>query len=108
VITRASKVLVHSDWSGTDYKLLVQSQDQLERRLDELAIDSVIVDTARATDPPPHQALLEEAVWTSPAWKRGEQTGHLVLYRRIRSPAFPRRPRQVDLLDKIGTVIQEP
>ena len=42
-ILRASKVLAESGWNGEGYRLLTPTQDAVSRRLDELAVDIVIL-----------------------------------------------------------------
>src|SRR5262249_6135119 len=44
VIVRGTKALSSSDWNGGGYKLLASTPAEVDRRLDELALDILIVD----------------------------------------------------------------
>jgi hypothetical protein len=91
LVARASKVLAESGWNGEDYKLQVQTPSAAARRLDELAIDVVVLDgpTAQA---PPHHVLLGLAVTGNSTWSHCGSAQRLIAYCRAVPPAFPRKP----------------
>jgi hypothetical protein len=95
LVARASKVLAESGWNGEHYKLQVQTPWAVARRLDELAIDVVVLDAPSAQEPP-HHALLGLAVTGNSAWRRCGSTQHLTAYCRSAPPAFPRVPLVLD------------
>jgi Dolichyl-phosphate-mannose-protein mannosyltransferase len=89
---RASKVLSESDWNGNRYRLLTSTQDAVSRRLDELAVDTVILYTPVSKKPWPHHALLRDTVAASPAWRPCASAQNLLAYCRIKPPQAPRQP----------------
>ena len=92
-IMRASKVLAESGWNGEKYRLLTPTQDAVLRRLDELAVQTVVLDsTPNAGPPPPHHALLQSAISASPAWSLCVTMPKLLMYCRIKAPDVPRLP----------------
>jgi hypothetical protein len=91
-VTRATKVLVEAGWNGEGYHLLTPSKDAILRRLDELALDTVILDTPPVQRPPPHHVLLGDALSDSPAWTSCASGQNLVAYCRVTAPKFPRQP----------------
>ena len=92
-IMRASKVLAESGWNGEKYRLLTPTQDAVLRRLDELAVQTVVLDsTPNSGPPPPHHALLQSALSASPAWSLCMTMPKLLTYCRIRAPDVPRLP----------------
>jgi hypothetical protein len=91
LVARSSKVLAQSGWNGEHYKLLVETPAAVARRLDELAINVVILDDPSAQEPPDH-ALLGLAVTGNSAWNRCGSAKKLIAYCRARPPAFPRKP----------------
>ena len=95
LVARASKVLAESDWNGKHYKLQVQTPSAVARRLDELAIDVVVLDAPSAQEPP-HHVLLGLAVTGNSAWSHCGSAQHLIAYCRALPPAFPRKPLVVD------------
>lgn len=90
-IMRASKVLAESDWNGNGYRLLTSTQDAVSRRLDELAVDTVILNTPVTQKPWPHHALLQDTIRASPAWRPCGSAHNLLAYCRIRPPQVPRK-----------------
>lgn len=92
LIARASKLLAQSDWFGEDYSLLLATPDAIWRRLDQLALDVVILHTPPRSHAPPHHGLLDAAMRTSPSWKLCQSAGHLTAYCRTRSPQQAREP----------------
>jgi GT2 family glycosyltransferase len=106
-IARATKVLVEEGWNGEGYHLLTPSSDSILRRIDELALDTVILDTPPLPEQPPHHQLLRNAMETSPAWKPCGSGQDLIAYCRVEPPRFPRQPLHLrvhgwDLTEQIG------
>jgi hypothetical protein len=91
-IVRASKALAEEGWNGEGYRLLTPTGDAISRRLDELAIDIVILDTPLNKHPPAHHVLLRDNLRTSPAWSPCGSAHDLQAYCRIMAPQFPRQP----------------
>jgi hypothetical protein len=91
-VARATKTLVEEGWNGEGYHLLTPSENAILRRLDELALDTVILDTPPAQQPPPHHALLRDAMKNSPAWRACGRGQDLLAYCRVTAPKFPRQP----------------
>jgi hypothetical protein len=59
-VHRASKDLASSTWVGSDYKLLVSSTDDMQRRLDSIGIKLLAIDGSNPLRSlPAHQLLLE-------------------------------------------------
>jgi GT2 family glycosyltransferase len=106
-VTRATKVLVEEGWNGEGYHLLTPSCDSILRRLDELALDIVILDTPPVQQPPPHHQLLREAMANTLAWTLCASGQDLVAYCRVTAPRVPRQPLHLrvqgwDLTEQIG------
>jgi hypothetical protein len=95
LVARASQVLAQSGWNGEHYKLLAQTPEAVARRLDELAIDVVVLDAPSAQEPP-HHALLGLAMTGSSAWSHCGSAQRLIAYCRALPPAFPRKPLVLD------------
>jgi hypothetical protein len=93
MIVRASKTLANMDSNGDYYQLIATSPEEVSRRLDELAIDIVIVTTARPRRP--DQELLI-AILSTPAWRFSASAGSLSAYFRTKPPAVPRKPLTVN------------
>jgi GT2 family glycosyltransferase len=91
-IVRASKALAEEGWNGEGYRLLTPTGDAISRRLDELAIDIVILDTPLNKHPPAHHVLLRDNLRASPAWSPCGSAHDLQAYCRIMAPQFPRQP----------------
>jgi hypothetical protein len=85
----------------------MKTPEEIGARLDELAIEAVIVDTEAQQNIPLHQLLLEQAVKGSRTWTRCAEAGALTGYCRAKPPLCPPQPIQIDLTDKIGSVIHE-
>jgi hypothetical protein len=96
-VVRASKVLAQSGWNGNGYLLLTATRDAVLRRLDELALDTIILDSPPDQTLPPHHALLREAVGNSPAWRSCASSGELIAYCRVSAPEFPRLPLRLEI-----------
>ncbi len=107
IVARASKTLANEGWNGENYRLIARTSDEIEARLDELAIATVIVDAEAGQKAQPHQVLLEQTMKGSPAWMPCAAAGPLTGYCRTRPPSLPPRPLRIDLTDKVGGVIQE-
>jgi hypothetical protein len=94
-IARATKVLAETGWSGEGYHLLTPTVDAVSRRLDELAIEIVILHTPLHHQARPHHVLLQDAVRASPAWRPCGSALDLLAYCRSRAPQVPRQPLQL-------------
>lgn len=92
LVARASKVLVEEGWNGEGYRLLTPTREAVSRRLDELALDTIILDSFRNQPPPPHHALLRDTVSNSAAWRRCGSARDLLAYCRVAAPQYPRQP----------------
>lgn len=90
-VARASKVFASSGWNGENYQLLVNTVAEIDRRLDELAIDEVILDTPDASVPV-HLVATKQAMEGNPDWRLCAQAGRLKAYCRVAKPRFPRVP----------------
>lgn len=95
-IVRASKVLASSGWNGEDYQLQVHTPGEVLRRLDELALDVIIMDRPSVPDPPDH-TLLQSALAKSPSWQVCADSGETTAYCRAKPPAYPRKPLVLDV-----------
>ena len=91
-ITRASKVLVEEGLIGEGYHLLTPSPDSILRRIDELALDTVVLDTPPLQQVPPHHALLRGTMSNTPAWRQCASAQDLLAYCRVTAPSVPRQP----------------
>lgn len=98
-IARASKVLAESGWNGEGYRLLTPGKDAVLQRLDELALDLVILDTSPNPEPWPHHVLLQDTLQASPAWRVCSKAGDLLAYCRTEPPRFPRQPLRLRIHD---------
>jgi hypothetical protein len=93
LIARASKVLSEQGWSGAGYRLTTHTPQAVSRRLDELALDTVVVHTShRPEATPPHHAILKDLLSHSAAWTSCGSAFELVAYCRVKPPEFPRQP----------------
>jgi hypothetical protein len=88
-------VLAESGWNGEGYHLLTPTPDAVSRRLDELAVDIVILHTPVDQKPRPHHVLLQDTISVSPAWSPCGSAHDLLAYCRIRAPQVPRQPLRV-------------
>jgi GT2 family glycosyltransferase len=91
-IVRASKVLAESGWNGEGYRLVTPTQDAVSRRLDELAVDIVILHTPFGQETLPHHLLLEKTVTAGLAWRPCGSALELLAYCRTQPPKAPRKP----------------
>lgn len=93
LVARASKVIVEEGWNGQKYRLLTPTSGALLERLDELAIDVVVLHTPPTPRPAPvHHALLQQTMEGSLAWTPCGQAKELIAYCRAGTPLSPRRP----------------
>jgi dolichyl-phosphate-mannose-protein mannosyltransferase len=107
VVIRASKVLASEDWNGNDYKLLTTSPGEVQTTLDQLGVETVVLQILPGKPVPPHQVLLNSVMQAGAAWRQCANDGSLTAWCRTRPPTVPRRPLRIDLRDKIGRVIEE-
>jgi hypothetical protein len=91
-VVRASKVLAETGWNGEGYRLTTPTWGAVSRRLDELAVDIVILHTPVNQKPRPHHALLQNNISFSPAWTPCGSAQDLLAYCRIGRPQVPRQP----------------
>jgi glycosyltransferase involved in cell wall biosynthesis len=94
---RATKVLSKSGWNGEGYRLLTKTPAAILQRLDELGVDTVVLDSAPVRAPALHHALLQEAVDHNPAWRPCGSAQELTAYCRVSAPQFPRQPLRLNI-----------
>jgi hypothetical protein len=101
--------LAATNWNGGDYKLLVHTDQDLERVIDEAALDIVVLHNSPEATPVsmPHHALLRGYVSRSPAWRLCAQAHNLEAYCRLLPPRYPRKPLRIDLRSRIGSEVEE-
>ncbi len=92
LVARASKVLAEEGWNGDGYRLLTPTPDAVSRRLDELALDTVVLHTPSNKKPPPHHTILGDTVSNSAAWRPCGSAQNLLAYCRATAPRVPRQP----------------
>jgi hypothetical protein len=85
-------VLAESGWTGEGYHLLTPDASAVLRRLDELAVNVVVLYSPNYPNPRPHHALLRDAVTGSSAWAACGSGLDLRAYCRAAAPKFPREP----------------
>jgi hypothetical protein len=107
VVIRASKSLASEGWNGDYYTLLTSSTSEVQTTLDELGVETVVVDTFPGRPIPPHQILLNSLMESGAAWRQCAKDGSLTAWCRTQPPSVPRRPLRIDLRDRIGRIIQE-
>lgn len=110
-IVRATKLLAASDWNGRGYRSLVHTPEDIERKLDESAIDVVVLDNVLWDMDPAeiraHHRLLMATLRVSPYWNSCASVGELLAYCRIQPPRFPRQPMQIDMQKRFGQDFKE-
>lgn len=111
-VVRGTKLLSSSTWNGGNYRSLVSTAEEVERKLDETAIDLVVLERAGVGQPPgepprPHHHQLVAMLQSSPAWRRCGAAGELTAYCRITPPRFPRQPLRIHLMDRLGRDFEE-
>lgn len=85
-VLRASKVIAASDWSGSNYHLLMNDPAEVLRYLQSIPVRYVVID--EAAPPSPHGELVREAVSLAPnvfslAGRfpvSGKRTGSILIY----------------------------
>jgi 4-amino-4-deoxy-L-arabinose transferase-like glycosyltransferase len=107
VVIRASKSLASEGWNGDNYKLLASSPGEVQITLDQLGVETVVVQVLPGSPIPPHQVLLNSVMQAGVAWRQCANDGSLTAWCRTRPPTVPRRPLRIDLRDRIGRVIEE-
>jgi cellulose synthase/poly-beta-1,6-N-acetylglucosamine synthase-like glycosyltransferase len=107
VVVRASKTLATSGWNGENYHLTAASHSVVSLRLDELAIDTVLLDSAVNRTDPPHHRLLRETLQSSASWRICESQSTLTAWCRVKAPVVTRKPLRIDLSRQLGISIQE-
>lgn len=110
IVARASKTLAIEGRNTEDYHLILKTPDDIEARLDELAIATVIVDNEPGQNAQPHQLLLEQTLKGSTAWLPCAAAGHLTGYCRTRPPSLPptasNRPDRQDRRRDSGAIAE--
>jgi hypothetical protein len=96
-IARATKVLAATGWSGEGYRQVTATQNEVSRRLDELALDVVVLHTPVNPHPRPHHVLLQETMNASVTWKPCGSARNLVVYCRTKAPQVPRQPLRLSV-----------
>jgi hypothetical protein len=66
IVLRGSKLLARSSWSGRNYQMVVRSEDQIDRLLQEMHVGTVILGVSPSE---PHVALLERAIERNAGWR---------------------------------------
>ena len=107
VVARASQILAVEDWDGAYYRLVATTPQAVARRLDELNLDTIVVDSRPGLLVLPHHALLKGVLQGSPAWRICAESGAIQAFCRVLEPTVPRVPLQIDLGRSIGRVITE-
>jgi hypothetical protein len=107
LVVRATKILASEDWNGEDYRLLLADPRQVELRLDELRIDTVLLHAFPGTSVAPHHLLLRRTLAASGSWKESVRDGIFEAWRRVRAPTVPAKPLEIDLRNRIGRIVRE-
>ncbi len=107
VIARGTQVLATMDSDGREYRLSATTPKAVARRLDELGLDTVVVDSSSAKIVWAHEALLRTALGESRSWRPCAQAGALEAFCRVLPPEAPRIPLQIDLRRSIGRTLTE-
>jgi len=68
ILLRASRMLAESDWNGRNYKLKMKTPAEIQRFLEEAAVDVVVLDGKPDQAFEHHRQLL--ATVREPAWRR--------------------------------------
>lgn len=68
ILLRASRMLADSDWTASKYKLTIKTPAEIQRFLEEAAVDVVVLDLKPDHEWEHHQQLL--ATIREPAWHR--------------------------------------
>ena len=109
VVVRATKTLITG--TGAHYGLSARTPEEVERRLDELAIDTVVTqidpNAAPGSTIRPHRVLLAQTVGNSLSWRLCFASGSALAYCRTRPPRFPRKPLEINLKTQLGIYVRE-
>jgi hypothetical protein len=97
LIARATKVLVEEGWNGEDYRLLTPTPDAVLHRIDELALNVVILHSVGNAPDPPHQRVLRRAIEDNPSWRRCGAARDLAAFCRVGVPALARVPLRLQV-----------
>jgi hypothetical protein len=108
-ILRATKILASTDWNRNRYRPLAANEGDIERILDETALDVVVLDNAPEPEPGwmPHHKLLRGFLAASPAWGRCGEAGQLEAYCRKTPPRYPRRAVRIPMRTHLGYDLEE-
>jgi hypothetical protein len=68
IVLRASRMLAESDWNGRNYKLKMKTPAEVQRFLEEAAVDVVVLDGKQDYNFEHHRELLETI--KEPRWRR--------------------------------------
>ena len=68
ILLRASRMLAESDWNGRNYKLKMKTPAEIQRFLEEAAVDVVVLDGKPDHGFEHHRQLL--ATVREPGWRR--------------------------------------
>jgi hypothetical protein len=107
VVVRATKVLASMNWNGNRYRLITKTPSEVGTLLDELGIETVILELKPAEKGFPHQALLKETLQDSDSWRMCAAGGTSTVYCRIKPPSIPPSPLKLDLRRELGRFIRE-
>ena len=107
VVIRASKALASMDWNGNHYKLLSGTPAEIEDRLDELRVDTVVLYESPEQFVQPHLRLLRQLMSSSPSWRLHARSGYLSAWERVLPARLPAKPLQVDLRSSLGRIVSE-
>jgi hypothetical protein len=116
IVLRASQQLATTDWDGEQYNLRYKTPAEVERALEEIPVNFVVIHTtwpAQVTSL--HQQQLLDAIqqhsdsWelfaTDPSWTDGNKRAEIRIFRCLRTEP-KRRQITVDLTNKINKVLQ--
>ncbi len=106
-IIRATKLLATTDWNSRSYQLQTAGPAEVDRKLDEMAVDLVVMHNTAAPQPLAHHALLLSLLRAHSGWKRCAEAGELEAYCRTQPPRYPRQPLRMDFRDRLGYDIEE-
>lgn len=107
VIARASKVLSSSRWSGTRYRMLVDTPDAVEEMLDRFGFEAVILDDRPSSaDPPGHHQLLKQTLAASSAWRECAVLESVSCWCRATPPRTVRQPLRIRPGGRLGDIVE--
>jgi hypothetical protein len=100
-LARGSKVFASSSWSGGYYRLLSSTPGEVLRRLDELAIEVIVVHPQPLEGERPHIEIARRSVQGSSVWIPCGATGRLQAFCRAASPQVPRVALELEIRGRI-------